>query len=164
MAFQVSHLSAIFCPFSEVPPPILQQGHELQSLSGASSASQSGGSALASLLSHSSSQGSSRGHDPPSIAAATRASSTAVSCNASLPPPPCRPDPDGVDGHSSVFGRMGGMGGPRSVGPSSSSYGFFPSRSSFRLGFLYCLYIQALSPVSLPWYHSRGGSYGRLWQ
>ena len=29
-AFQVSHPSAIIRPFSEVPPPILQRGHELQ--------------------------------------------------------------------------------------------------------------------------------------
>jgi len=64
-----------------------------------------------------------------------RASSTAVSRNASLPSPPHHPDPDGVDGLSSVFGGMGGMGGPRFVGRSSSSYGFYPSRSSFSLGF-----------------------------
>jgi hypothetical protein len=133
--FQVSHPSAIICPFSEVPPPILQRGHELQLLMGASSASQPGGLASASLLSHSPPQGSSRGHNPPSIAAATRASSPAVFRNASLPPPPRRPDPDGVDGPSSVFGGMGGLGGPHFVGRSSSSYGFYPSRSSFSSGF-----------------------------
>jgi hypothetical protein len=77
-AFQESHLSTIIHPFSEVPPHILQWGHELQSLFGAFSASQPGGLASAFLLSHSSPQGSSRGHDPPSIAAVTRASSTAV--------------------------------------------------------------------------------------
>ena len=77
-AFQESHPSTIIHPFSEVPPHILQWGHELQLLSGAFSASQPGGLALAFLLFHSSPQGSSRGHDPPSIAAVTRASSTAA--------------------------------------------------------------------------------------
>ena len=88
-AFQASHPSAIIRPFSNIPPPILQRGCELQSLPGASSAPQPGGSASASLLSHASTQGSSWGHDPPSILAATRVSSTAVSpSNASLSSPP----------------------------------------------------------------------------
>jgi len=58
------------------------------------------------FLSHSSLQGSSRGHDPPLIAAATRASSTTVYHHASLPPSPRCLDPDRVDGPSSVFGGM----------------------------------------------------------
>jgi hypothetical protein len=133
VAFQEFHPSAIIRPFSEVPPSILQRGHELQSSSGASSASQPGGSASASTLSDSSPQGSSRGHDPPSIAAATRASSTTLSRHASLPPPPRHSDPDGVNGPSSVSGGMEGMGGPRFVGRSSSSYGFYPSSLSARV-------------------------------
>ena len=139
-AVQVSHPLAIIRPFSEVPPPILQWGHKLQSSLGASPASQSGGLALASLLSYSSSQGSSWGHDLPSITAATRASSTAISRNASLPPPPCHPNPDGVDDPSSVSRRMGGMRSPCFVGRSSSSYGFFPLKIFFQLRFPYYLH------------------------
>ncbi len=104
-------------------------------MSDASPASKSGGSASASLLSHSSSWGFSRGHDPPSLAAATRASSTAVSRNTPLPPPPRCPDPDGVASPSSVSGGMGGLGGLRFVGRFASSYGFLPSRTSFNSGF-----------------------------
>jgi hypothetical protein len=80
-AFQVSHPLAIIRPFSDVPPPIIRRGHELQSSfqlssSDASPAFTSGGLASASLLSHSTSCGFSRGYDPPSLAAATWASST----------------------------------------------------------------------------------------
>ena len=76
VTFQASHPSTIVRPFSEVPPPILQRGHELQSSPEASSAPRNDGSASPSLLSHVSAQGSSRGHDPPLVAAATRASSS----------------------------------------------------------------------------------------
>ncbi len=56
-AFQASHPSAIVRPFSEVPPPILQRGHELHSSPEASSAPRHDGSASPSLLSHVSAHG-----------------------------------------------------------------------------------------------------------
>ena len=56
-----------------------------------------------------------RGHGPPLVAAATRPSSIPVSRTSALPFPPRRPDPDGVNGPSSLFG-MGGVGGFGSLG------------------------------------------------
>ncbi len=50
-AFQVSHPSAIICPFSEVPPPILRRGRELQLSSSASAASPPDESAPSSISS-----------------------------------------------------------------------------------------------------------------
>ena len=136
-AFQASYPMAIICPFSEVPPPIIKQGRELQLSYAASAAPPLDGSALSSVLSPSilshppvgaPAQGSSRGHDPPSFAAATRASSVPPSFAAAtrassvpLPFPPHRPDPDGFEGPSSVFRMggfegMGGLGGSRAMG------------------------------------------------
>ncbi len=96
-AFQDSHPSAIIRPFSEVPPPILQRGHELQSsLAGASSASQPGSSASASLLSCPSPRGSSRGHDPPQSRLRTGLKEQGIfyrrlpQCFSSFPPSPPR--------------------------------------------------------------------------
>ena len=83
-AFQVTHPSAIIRPFSEIPPPILRRGRELQLSSSASAASPPFGSTPSSvsspsILSHppvgAPARASSRGHDPPSVATATRASS-----------------------------------------------------------------------------------------
>ena len=107
-AFQVTHPSAIIRPFSEIPPPILRRGRELQLSSSASAASPPVGSTPSSvsspsILSHppvgAPARGSSRGHDPPSVAAATRASSVLPSSAAaprtssvplSFPPPSSR--------------------------------------------------------------------------
>ena len=120
-AFQASNPAAVVRPFDEVPAPIIERGRALMLSSAASVASPSGGSASSqSLLSLSTSlpsaganahrSSSVRGHDPPSVAAANRTSSLPVSHTFAPPFPPRRPDPDGVDGPSSVFG-MGGSGG-----------------------------------------------------
>jgi hypothetical protein len=96
--------------------------------SAASAASPSGGLASSQSLllppsAGANAHGSSlvRGHDPPSGAAATRTSSIPVSRTSALPFPPCRPDPDGVDGPFSVFGMggsrgFGSLGGPGGLG------------------------------------------------
>ena len=100
-AFQVTHPSAIIRPFSEIPPPILRRGRELQLSSSASAASPPVGSTPSSIsspsiLSHppagAPARGSSQGHDPPSVAAVTRASSippsfAAAPRTSSVPPP-----------------------------------------------------------------------------
>ena len=128
VAFQASHSLAIVCPFSEVPPAFIWHGYELQASSGTSSPPQRDD--LASLLSHASlvpsAQGSTLGHDPPLVAAATWTSSAAISSvSLGARPPPratsAHPDPDGVN-VPPLF--MGGTGGPRFFGRSSSSYGY----------------------------------------
>jgi hypothetical protein len=134
-AFQASNPAANVRPFAEVPAPIIERGRVLMLSSAASAASPIGGLASSqSLLSLSSSllsppsaganahgSLSVRGHDPPSVAAATRKSSIPVSRTSAPPFPPRRPDPDGVDGPSSVFGMggsrgFGSLGGPGGLG------------------------------------------------
>jgi hypothetical protein len=76
-AFQVSHPTAIVCPFSKVPAPIIKRGRELQFSSAVSAAPPRASSTSSpSILSHPSAGDSAsgyskaRGHDPPSVAAA----------------------------------------------------------------------------------------------
>ena len=137
-AFQASYPTEIIHPFSEVPPPIIKQGRELQLSSAASAAPPLNGSVPSSvssplILSHplvgAPGRSSSRGHDPPSFAAATRVStvppSFAAATRGSSAPllfPHHRPDPDGFDGPSSVFG-MGGFGGMGGLGDSRAMGG-----------------------------------------
>ena len=54
---------------------------------------------------------SSRGHDPPLVVAATRASSPTINKTFPLPFPPPHLDPDGVDGPFTVLEEMGDMRG-----------------------------------------------------
>ena len=81
----------------------------------------------------------SRDFDPPSVAAATRASGSTVAPGkgsfsgspAGHPSrPPHRPDPEGVDSQSTVMGRMGGIGGMGGMGGRRPS-----GRSSYGSGF-----------------------------
>ena len=137
--FQVQHPTTVVRPFAEVPPPYIRRGYELLASSAASSAPPRGD--LVSLLSYAPPAPSApallRGNDPPSFAATTRTSSTVLSSAGfgarPLPrAPSARPDPDGVDAPPPF---MGGMGGPRFYGRSSSSYGLPPVRSSVVSGF-----------------------------
>ena len=138
-AFQASYPSAIVRPFSEVPPPFLRRGYELMHSSITSTSLPRGDSG--SLLSHDpsapSAQVSLRGNDPPSVVAGIRASSTVMSpAGMGARPPPrastARPDPDGLD---APLPFMGGMGGPRFFGRSSSSFGHPPHQPSLGSGF-----------------------------
>ena len=138
-AFQASYPSAIVRPFSEVPPPFLRRGYELMHSSITSTSPPRGDSE--SLLSHDPSAPSApvslRGNDPPSVVAGIRASSTVMStAGMGARPPPrastARPDPDGLDAPL-LF--MGGMGGPRFFGRSSSSFGHPPHHPSLGSGF-----------------------------
>jgi hypothetical protein len=143
-AFQASNPAAVVRPFDEVPAPIFEWGRALMLSSAASVASPSGGSASSqSLLSLSTSlpsagtnaheSSSVRGHDPPLVAASTRTSSLPVSHTFAPPFPPRRPDPDGVDGPSFVFG-MGSSGGfGRLGGPPGGLGGMGYRRASARL-------------------------------
>ena len=144
--FQVQHPTAVVRPFDEVPAPIIRRGHEL--LGTASSASASVRERAASSSRSDRSQplltppGSVvRGFDPPSVAAATRASGSQVgSLPAPVPvvhAPPRRPDPDGVDGPSTVMGggmgAMGGMVRRTSVrSPGHSGFSSFSTDEAFR--------------------------------
>ena len=137
-AFQASYPSAIVRPFSEVPPPFLRRGYELMHSSITSTSPPRGDSE--SLLSHDpsapSAQVSLRGNDPPSVVAGIRASSTVMSpAGMGARPPPwastARPDPDGLD---APLPFMGGMGGPRFFGRSSSSFGHPPHQPSLGSG------------------------------
>ena len=139
-AFQASNPDAttVVRPFAEVPAPIIERGRALMLSSAASAASPSGGSASSQSLllppsAGANAHGSSsvRGHDPPSVAAETRTSSIPVSRTSALPFPPCRPDPDGVDGPFSVF-RMGGSRGFGSLGGPGGLGGMGYHRASAR--------------------------------